>query len=357
MNLSQQNTHSDKRFEVYRKFHRDYLEKEEVYNHKSAHVVLNALFNHFKPESVLDVGCGIGTWLSVAHSMGVTDISGIEGPWLKGETLRIDPNVVSILDLEHPFDLNRRFDIVISLEVAEHLSGAAAENFIESLVRHGDIVLFSAAINADVFYHIRQNMLLFVSNSQSENPRHQKLFKTPSLKTPLSAVHPETHKSNIYLMDQLMQIKQKYDAMMELLLKGGTFISVSDDEDKLELKRVASKSETSENFNNRGVEYYGSQNLEAAETQFQRAIEVDPDFSEPYNNLAVLYWRKGDSKKAFVYVSKALRRNPNDIDTIINFGNISKALGFPAKAREALETFLQKNPITNEIGQLLKEVT
>jgi len=327
--------------------------------------------------------------------MGVTDISGIEGPWLKGEKLRVDPNVVSILDLEHPFNLNRRFDIVISLEVAEHLSGAAAENFIESLVRHGDIVLFSAAIpfqgghhhvneqwqpywadlfaknsyrcldflqrqiwdNADVFYHIRQNMLLFVSNSQSENPRHQTLFKTPPLKTPLSAVHPETHKSNIYLMDQLMQIKQKYDAMMELLLKGGTFISVSDDEDKLELRRVASKSETSENFNDRGVEYYGSQNLEAAETQFQRSIEVDPDFSEPYNNLAVLYWRKGDSEKAFVYVSKALRRNPNDIDTIINFGNISKALGFPAKAREALEAFLHHHPESGEARKLLKEIT
>lgn len=395
MNLSQQNAHSDKRFEIYRKFHCDYLEKEEAYNSKSAHIVLNTLFNYFKPESVLDVGCGIGTWLSVANSMGVTDISGIEGPWLNGDNLRIAPNVVSILDLERPFDLERKFELVISLEVAEHLSETAAENFIESLVRHGDIVLFSAAIpfqgghhhlneqwqsywaelfdkhnyrcldflqrliwdNVNVFYHIRQNMLLFVSDSKSENPRYQNLSKTSSPATPLSVVHPQTHKSNIYLMDQLMQIKQKYDAMMALLMKGGTFISVPKDNSNLDLKRIASELETSRNLNDKGVKFYQDQNFDAAESQFQQAIELDPDFAEPYNNLSVLYWQKGLSEKAFVYVTKALRRNPEDLDTIINFGNMCKALGFPEKAREALEAFLQRNPITTEIDELLKEVT
>jgi hypothetical protein len=44
-----------------------------------------------------------------------------------------------------PVDLRRKFDFVQSLEVAEHLPESAASTFVESLVRHGDIILFSAA--------------------------------------------------------------------------------------------------------------------------------------------------------------------------------------------------------------------
>jgi 2-polyprenyl-3-methyl-5-hydroxy-6-metoxy-1,4-benzoquinol methylase len=48
--------------------------------------------------------------------------------------------------LDSPLDLGRAFDLVISLEVAEHLPESAADAFIDSLVRHGDVILFSAAI-------------------------------------------------------------------------------------------------------------------------------------------------------------------------------------------------------------------
>lgn len=49
-------------------------------------------------------------------------------------------------DLERPLSLNRRFDLVVSLEVAEHLAAECADNFVESLTRLGPAVLFSAAI-------------------------------------------------------------------------------------------------------------------------------------------------------------------------------------------------------------------
>jgi len=48
--------------------------------------------------------------------------------------------------LRVPIDLGRHFDLVVSLEVAEHIPHASADTFVDSLVRHGDIVLFSAAI-------------------------------------------------------------------------------------------------------------------------------------------------------------------------------------------------------------------
>ena len=44
------------------------------------------------------------------------------------------------------FLLGRTFDLVQTLEVAEHLDEASADTFVDSLARHGDTILFSAAI-------------------------------------------------------------------------------------------------------------------------------------------------------------------------------------------------------------------
>jgi hypothetical protein len=48
-------------------------------------------------------------------------------------------------DLEKKIQLCRRFDLAMSLEVAEHLSTGAAKQFVETLTQHSDIVLFGAA--------------------------------------------------------------------------------------------------------------------------------------------------------------------------------------------------------------------
>jgi hypothetical protein len=45
-----------------------------------------------------------------------------------------DPAHLVLLDLEKPFRLERRFDVAISLEVAEHLDEAAAKGFRRELM-------------------------------------------------------------------------------------------------------------------------------------------------------------------------------------------------------------------------------
>jgi hypothetical protein len=60
--------------------------------------------------------------------------------------LHIDEAEFLAKDLSFPFDLGRRFDLVQCLEVAEHLPERAADGLIDSIVRHGDVVLFSAAV-------------------------------------------------------------------------------------------------------------------------------------------------------------------------------------------------------------------
>jgi hypothetical protein len=45
-----------------------------------------------------------------------------------------------------PFSLSERFDLAISLEVAEHLPRRSASGFVRSLCQLAPIVLFSAAV-------------------------------------------------------------------------------------------------------------------------------------------------------------------------------------------------------------------
>lgn len=97
-------------------------------------------------QSVLDVGCGRGDFLRAFLDVGVTDILGLDGDYVPREQLVIDPRVFRSTDLAGGFDLGRRYDLVVSLEVAEHLPASAAETFVRSLVRHGSVILFSAAV-------------------------------------------------------------------------------------------------------------------------------------------------------------------------------------------------------------------
>lgn len=95
--------------------------------------------------SVLDVGCAQGVWLAAWRDAGIADYIGIDGDYVDPDRLKIDPARFQARDLAQPIDLGRYFDLVQSLEVAEHLPADRADTFVDSLVRHAPIVLFSAA--------------------------------------------------------------------------------------------------------------------------------------------------------------------------------------------------------------------
>ncbi len=95
--------------------------------------------------SVLDIGCGRGAWLREWRNAGVEIAQGVDGPYVRQQSLLIPVQDFTAVDLSKKFDLQRRYDLVSSLEVAEHLPGPCSETFISSLVAHADLVLFSAA--------------------------------------------------------------------------------------------------------------------------------------------------------------------------------------------------------------------
>jgi SAM-dependent methyltransferase len=113
---------------------------------RAARQIVPAVVSLVKPQSVVDVGCGVGTWLSVFHERGVADVLGIDGSYVQLQQLLIPEECFLARDLTKPIGLKQRFDLAISVEVGEHLPEDYAGSFIDQLVGLSDIVLFSAAI-------------------------------------------------------------------------------------------------------------------------------------------------------------------------------------------------------------------
>lgn len=112
----------------------------------SARHVVPLVMKLVQPHSVVDVGCGVAPWLSVFEENGISDYLGIDGEYVDRSLLMIPESRFEVRDLCKPFSMDRRFDLVVSLEVAEHLPASSAAGFIQSLTRLGEVVLFSAAI-------------------------------------------------------------------------------------------------------------------------------------------------------------------------------------------------------------------
>lgn len=113
---------------------------------RSARAIAPIVTDLVKPRSVLDVGCGVGTWLAAFAELGVTDYLGVDGDYVDRTALRIPSERFVSMDLASPVSLGRRFDLAVCLEVAEHLPLSAAAGLVGFLTEAAPVVLFSAAV-------------------------------------------------------------------------------------------------------------------------------------------------------------------------------------------------------------------
>ncbi|NET60161.1 MAG: class I SAM-dependent methyltransferase [Symploca sp. SIO2E6] len=202
---------------------------------QSAQVVVPMIINLIQPKSVIDVGCGVGTWLSAFENCGVNDYLGVDGEYVDEEMLMIPQAKYQAVNLEKPIHLNREFDLVMSLEVAEHLPANKAEEFVKTLTGLGPVIMFSAAIPyqggtghvneqwpeywQDYFHQYgyvvfdgirakiwhdkavepwyRQNILLYLREDCIDRYPEVKKEVEGKQSSPLALVHPETYLYNI----------------------------------------------------------------------------------------------------------------------------------------------------------------
>ncbi len=96
------------------------------------------------PGSVLDIGCGVGAYLQLFHRLGAETIVGVDG--VPDEATALNPADYLCRDLSMPLELGRMFDVVLCVEVAEHIQPDRTDTLLESIVRHaGQAIVFSAA--------------------------------------------------------------------------------------------------------------------------------------------------------------------------------------------------------------------
>ena len=139
---------------IYNSLFFDYIQSGSS---RSAKVILPLLLAALPVRSVLDVGCGAGAWLREYAALGIDDCLGVDGDYLQPDKLLIPVARFLARDLTQAFDLGRHFDLIQCMEVAEHLPNASASVLVDTLTRHGQIVLFSAAVPGQGGeYHINE---------------------------------------------------------------------------------------------------------------------------------------------------------------------------------------------------------
>lgn len=208
-----------------------YYNQQRDFSRQSAEAVVPLLMDLTAPHSVIDVGCGVGTWLATFSYHGVSTILGVDGDYVPREMLEFPKEAFQAANLSQPLDTGRVFDLAVSLEVGEHLPASSAHDFVASLVAAAPVIAFSAAIpeqggdehvneqwpeywaelfdahdyvvidvirpliwqRADIAAHYRQNILLFCHRERLAH--YPRLLEASQITRPhmLSIVHPEIY--------------------------------------------------------------------------------------------------------------------------------------------------------------------
>ena len=118
----------------------------EYGSQSSAEQIVPLLISKYSPASIVDVGCGTGPFANEFLKLGVTEVIGYEGAWMKPLPTLLPKNMYVYQDLTKPFTPLRKYGMCLCLEVAEHLDESDADVLIETLTNLSDVIVFSAAI-------------------------------------------------------------------------------------------------------------------------------------------------------------------------------------------------------------------
>lgn len=132
---------------MYHKYNTEFYQSQKTGGIPSAKKIAPLINERIHPKSIIDIGCGVGCFIYAFHELDNSiDYIGVDGDYLDTDLLLFDKKYFVPLNLEERIIIQRKYDLAISLEVAEHLSHNRAESFVNDLTNLSDVILFSAAI-------------------------------------------------------------------------------------------------------------------------------------------------------------------------------------------------------------------
>lgn len=122
-----------------------YYESRHQLTSASAERVAEIVCPVLRPQSVIDFGCGVGTWAKAFRDRGATRAVGVD-KGVPRDHLVIDPTQYIDHDLREPIPVNMLFDLAVCVEVAEHLEPKYETHITDELARIATAIVFGAAI-------------------------------------------------------------------------------------------------------------------------------------------------------------------------------------------------------------------
>lgn len=233
----------------------EFYDQMQDRNTRTAMEIMPYIIEKLNPSSIVDIGCGRGIFLSVAKKIDKNvSVLGIDGDYVEREKLLIDQDEFIAFDLKKELNLQKKFDVAISFEVAEHIEEEYSERFIQNIVKLSDVIVFSAAIplqggtnhvneqypsywkkifadcgyycsdiirrvfwnNGTIEPHRKQNLMLYVKDNLFDEVINK--FNNIDNESYLDVIHPQFFgKMQKYWMEMYIEQKKKFETEKNML--------------------------------------------------------------------------------------------------------------------------------------------
>lgn len=149
--------------------------------------------------------------------------------------------------------------------------------------------------------------------------------------------------------DEEFKAKRK---QANLLLDTGKFEEALPEYQKL----IEINPDYAEGYCNIGLIQIEQNRLAEAEKNLMISIQKDPELLEGYYNLGLLYQRKGSFAKALIFYKEVVTRNKQDSDTFLQMGFCALSMNNKTDARAFFQESFRQRPNSLEAGAALASI-
>lgn len=135
---------------------------DETLNNEISKILLELNYS-----TIVDFGCGPGNYSKSFKNQGFECDCFDGNPFTPEES----NGLCSVLDLSETFDLNKKYDCVLSLEVGEHIPNQYEKTYIDNLIRHTKnlIIISWATIGQGGHGHVNEHPNEYITDIFKEH--------------------------------------------------------------------------------------------------------------------------------------------------------------------------------------------